>query len=208
MNKILIFVFTSICLNSYSQNITLDELIALRSKGATDVELFLSKKNWQLFHIKAPENGSLGEAYFAYNKQSSSDAAESFIAYYYPPEYEKFLLPKPTRSNRITIQIINVAVYNTFLARVDKLGYKLTSSEIDNDGIEKVYSGNIHTIKIKTKIEKKGNSSLNTRTVTAYLITIMSTKDYLEYLEYLQKEEEAARTIEEAAASARKGYNN
>lgn len=53
---------------SMGQNVTLDELISMRSKTLAEVEEILTAKNWQLMEAQEPTETSLGILSFAFEK--------------------------------------------------------------------------------------------------------------------------------------------
>ncbi len=162
---ILLVTFFSVTLCSVGQNVTLDQVIFLRSKTLADVEEFLTAKNWQLTEATEPGDGTMGRASFAYDKSYYDDKATSFITYF----YGKYL----TSSNRINIQVSKTATYNTFLLRLKALGYKLSSSKVDDGKIVKIYKGKSHTIEVSSGTQK-GNFSTN----TTYQFFICTSLDY------------------------------
>lgn len=196
MKKILTIIFYTVVFNSYSQHITLDQLFALRNKNIVEVEDFLSKRNWQLISAEEPANDRFGNVTFAYKKSSYSDNAEAFITYYYS-KYQG-------GTSRILMEFFDLPLYNKNMLRLNELGYSLTSSSVKNGTIEKTYSGKLLTIMTAISPRKESAYPNLSQTNTRYSFFILTTKTY----EYHRKEEEAVKTIEKAAAAARKGYDN
>ena len=58
---------------SFSQNLTLDELISLRKKDLATVEEKLTLKGWSYIRGEEPQIGNLGKATFAFNKSLLKD---------------------------------------------------------------------------------------------------------------------------------------
>ena len=162
---ILLLTFLYVILPSFGQNVTLDQVISLRSKTLADVEEFLTAKSWQFTSATEPGDGIMGSATFAYDKSIYDDKALSFITYY----YGKYL----TSSNRINIQVNKTATYNTFIARLKALGYKLSSSKVDNGNIVKIYKGKSHTIEVISGTQREDFT-----TKTTYQFFICTSYDY------------------------------
>ena len=165
--KIKIFILLSLfSLTSYSQNLTLDEVVALRKKDIANVEEFLTAKNWSYIGSNAPQSDNLGNARFAYGKSNYDDKAEAFI---------KYLYSENTGRKRISLQIHKKDKYNLYLARIKTLGCKLIKSKISDNGIEKIYQGATTTFIIDVKTQSEEYSSA---TKTIYHFFIIENSDY------------------------------
>jgi hypothetical protein len=151
---------------SFSQNITLDDLISLRKKKLANLEETLTLKGWSFIRGNEPEYENLGTATFAYKQSSFEDKAESFIIYMYSET-------SPTK--RINIQMHKKDKYNLFLARIKSLGCKLLESKIDAGNIKKVYQGATLTFMISISTQKDDFSS----TSTIYHFLILENSDYI-----------------------------
>lgn len=165
MNKTFTLVFILIYSLSFSQNLTLDELISLRKKNLALVEEKLTLKGWSYISGEEPQNGNLGNATFAYNKSTYEDKAESFIKYFYSEISEK---------KRIEIQIVKKEKYNLLLGRIKSLGCKLINSNISDGNIKKIYQGATLTFIISISTQKDDFSS----TSTLYNFFIIDNSDY------------------------------
>ena len=165
--KIKVFVSLLLfSLTSYSQNLTIDEVVALRKKNIANVEEFLTAKNWSYIGSNAPQSGNLGNARFAYGKSNYDDKAEAFI---------KYLYSENTGRKRISLQIHKKDKYNLYLARIKTLGCKLIKSKISDNGIEKIYQGATTTFIIDVKTQSEEFSS---STKTIYHFFIIENSDY------------------------------
>jgi hypothetical protein len=165
MNKTFTLLFILIYSLSFSQNLTLDELISLRKKDLATIEEKLTLKGWSYIRGEEPQIGNLGRASFAYNKSKYDDTAESFISYLYSDV---------TETKRITIQTVKKEKYNLFLGRIKALGCKLIDSNISNGDIKKVYQGATLTFIISISTQKNDFSS----TSTLYKLIMMDNSDY------------------------------
>jgi len=165
MNKTFTLVFILFYSLSFSQNLTLDELISLRKKNLALVEEKLTLKGWSFISGEEPQNGNLGNATFAYNKSTYEDKAESFIKYFYSEISER---------KRIEIQIVKKEKYNLLLGRIKSLGCKLINSNISDGNIKKIYQGATLTFIISISTQKDDFSS----TSTLYNFFIIDNSDY------------------------------
>ncbi len=150
---------------SFSQKVSIDEIIALRIKSLANVEEYLTVKGWQLTEANEPIDGRLGWATFAYEKSSISDKALSFITYYYDNNSSIF--------NRINIQVNSSSVYSSFISRLKTLGYKVSSSNVSEGKIVKIYKGKNITIEVKI-----GTHQDDLVTKTTYQFFICDSFDY------------------------------
>jgi hypothetical protein len=152
-----------------AQNLTIDQVISLRSKPLASVEEFLTSKSWELNNATEPSEETMGMASFAYNKSYYDDKATSFITYFYSSHSDY---------KRINIQINKLATYNLYMARLKALNYKLTSSKVINNEIVKIYKGNSLTIQVGTSTQK---DDFTTRAV--YQFFICTSIDYASQFE-------------------------
>ncbi len=153
------------CAVTKGQNLTLDQVISLRTKSLAGVEEFLTAKNWQLTEATEPDETTKGTATFAYDKSYYDDKATSFIIYFYG-KYS-------TSSNRVMIQVNKTTTYNTYMARLKAMGYKLTSSKVVDGKIEKIYKSKTLTIEVSTGTQKEDFT-----TKTTYHFFICNSLDY------------------------------
>lgn len=163
MKKIYILLLTIISYSSFSQNVTLDELLSLRKGDLATVEEKLTNKGWEYSNGVESENDSLSHATFKYHKSLYGNGAVSFITYIYSDDWK-----------RINIQILKKDIYNSYVARIKSLGCKLIKSKISEGNIEKVYKGSTMIFKIIISNVVENNSS----TTAVYQIFIYEYADY------------------------------
>jgi hypothetical protein len=183
-------------LTSYSQNLTLDEVVGLRKKNIANVEEFLTAKNWSYIGSNEPESDKLGNARFAYGKSSYDDKAEAFI---------KYLYSENTGRKRISFQVHKKDKYNLYLTRIKSLGCKLIKSKISDGGIEKVYQGATTTFIIDVNTQSEKYSSATT---TVYHFFIIENSDYEVNYKYEETDEYYPTVIDTVATSPTNYYKN
>ncbi|MEM0543810.1 hypothetical protein WFZ85_14410 [Flavobacterium sp. j3] len=166
MKKLYILSLSLLGLISFSQNLTLDDLISLRKKKLANLEETLTLKGWSFIKGNEPGYENLGKATFAYKQSSFEDKAESFINYIYS---------ETSTTKRINIQMHKKDKYNLFLTRIKSLGCKLLDSKIDGGNIKKVYQGATLTFMISISTQKDDFSS----TSTVYHFLILENSDYI-----------------------------
>ena len=164
MKNIYTWFFLLISFITYSQNLTLDELLSLRKKDLATIEEKLTLKGWSFIKGTEPDYSNLGEATFAFNKSSYEDKAESFLSYMYSDVRER---------KRIDIQISKKDKYNLYLARIKSLGCKLIDSKISDGSIKKAYQGATTTFIVTISTQEDFQS-----TKTVYHILIVDNIDY------------------------------
>jgi len=160
MIKICAVVITSLFINfAIGQNLSLDQMMALRTKSLAVVEEHLSSLNCEMVMAEAEFNGSLGSVDFAYKKSDISDKAESFIRYIYKTS--------DSTSNRIKVQINTLGKYNQYMARIKAMGFILRKTEVKEGEIIKVYTGKGVAIEVSTSTNR---DELTTTTTYSLLI--------------------------------------
>lgn len=150
---------------SYSQNLSFDQVLNLRKNNLAQVEEYLSSRGWSFLEGAASTDSTLASATFTYKRSTYEDKAESFLL---------FVSSSDNSSNRVRLQVVKKDIYELYLARIKALGCKLIKSEIVDGGIIKVYQGATTTIKINILTDKDEDYS----TKTAYLFFILDNYDY------------------------------
>jgi hypothetical protein len=138
---------------SYSQNLSFDQLLSLRKNNLAQVEEYLSSRGWSFLEGTASTDSTLASANFTYKRSTYEDKAESFLL---------FVTSSDNTSNRIRIQVVKKDIYELYLARIKALGCKLIKSEIVDGTILKVYQGATTTIKINILTDKEEDYSTKT----------------------------------------------
>lgn len=151
--------------SSYNQNLSLDQILKLRTQNVASVEEFLSSHDWNFLEANEPENDKLGSATFTYNKGNYDDKAESFFIYAYS---------NTTGRNRVSLQILKNEIYNSYLNRIKSLGCKLLKSEVKDGDINKIYKGSTTTFIVKISTNKENDASK-----TMYYFLILDNEDYI-----------------------------
>lgn len=169
MTKRIAIAFFLLCMfnNAFAQNVTIEQVLSLRTKPLSYIDEFLTGKNWELIEANEPSDEKIGELSFAYKKSSIDDTAESFINFYYT-NYS-------VSNNMLSFQVITPSKYNSYLTKIKALGYKLQNSFVDKGELIKVYQKNGITIKINTSTQKDDEDS---STQTTYVFNILTNSMY------------------------------
>lgn len=166
MKKIVLMLLFMIAPLCYSQNLTFDELLALRKKNFANVEEFLVSRDWSFTGGEKATSDELGMMNFAYKKSLYNDRAESFLHYY---------IDLYGTGCMVNIQLLDKTKYIQYLNRIKALGCKLVDSKFENSAIEKTYRGSTTTIIVSVRNTVKDNSySIK----PAYYFTILSNSNY------------------------------
>jgi len=166
MKQILTCIFAILTSSLLAQNISLDELLNLRTRNVASVEEYLTAKGWDLLSTKKEEETSFGLMIFAYKKSNYSDKAESFI---------KYLYSESANRKRISMQIVKKEKYTNFLNQIKAKGASLVSSKIEDDYIRKVYKNKSLSFIVTTSTQAEDFSG----TKTTYNIFIVTNDDYI-----------------------------
>jgi hypothetical protein len=152
--------------NCDAQNLTLDQVLNLRTKELSYVDEYLTTKKWSMLSAEEPTDENMGNISFAYNKGIYDDKAESFIDFYYSSISNSY--------NRIKIQVNKSSNYNIYIARIKALGYKLQKSFVEDGDLVKIYQSSNTTIKVSTSTQKDDFTS----TKTTHSFFILTTTSY------------------------------
>lgn len=163
------FVIIYNSLNSFGQNVTVDELAKLRKSSFALVEETLSSKGWTFLNGSDPSEENFGSATFAYGKNSFSDEAVAFLSFNYDNSEGQDIC-----SHRISLEFFNKEKYNLYLSRLKSLGCKLVKSTIENGNITKIYQGQTTTFLITIVADRDSFGGTTTR----YQFLIVGNVDY------------------------------
>ena len=167
-----LLIFSLFSLNIHSQNLTIDELAALRKKSFGNLEETLSAKNWTFIKGSELNSEKMGSATFAFNKKNYNDEAESFLEFLYDNSESEELC-----NHKIIIQFFDKAKYSSYINRFKSLGCKLIKSKIEDGNIIKIYQGPTTTFQITIIADQ---DELGT-TITRYNLFVMGNVDYFIY---------------------------
>ncbi len=185
MKKIIVIVLIAFFVtNSSAQNLTIDQLIQIRTKSISQIEEFLTSKNWEIT-TNTSSNWSLS---FSYLKQLDNDKAQAFIMF---KENENKNL------NEIAILLSQVTKYNTYINRVKELGFKLINSETNNGELTKLYKKGDTYIQINTGTIEIDNVFKASKAIYKFLIYFTPTEVINEVEEEYEKENNNIETEKE-----------
>ena len=163
MKKLLITTLLLLPLTIFAQNISLEQIISLRTKTLKDVKVYLTSKDWKMTEVMKPSRDLLGSVDFALNKNNSTDTPVLVISYLY-----KNL---STDKIRISFKIYNEDAFNIYMAQLNSLGFKLQKYKDEDSDQEKIFQSNGITIKLSIKTEYSEYNSF----------FILATSDYKEF---------------------------
>ena len=155
----------------FGQNLSLDEILSIRKKNLAEAEEYLSNKGWQFLEAQEPTWDKLGMLTFTYNKSNFDDNAESFFHYYYPVASDATI---PGDGTRVSIQIHNETVYNSYVNRIKSWGGELIRSYTEDGNFIKIYQGTTMTYKFIIGTQRNNFSSSD----TIYFLSISTNEDY------------------------------
>ena len=152
---------------SKAQSLTLDQLVNLQTKDLEYVNEFLLNRGWRFDSSVAETDDRMGRAVWAFGKSEfDTERAVGWFNLIYSPGYE----------STITYQIHNKNFYSLIKNRITALGMKLVASEILDDGLLSVYTGQRYAVKIVS-------SSSSDEIVPKYIFTILPKSQYYNSLD-------------------------
>ena len=88
MKNILIIAFLSSFSWGFTQNLSLNELISLRTIGLDDVEIMLNEKGWEYTKDRIQKEDAMTTLEFTYNTTSTNFEKPAYIHRYFSPSDE------------------------------------------------------------------------------------------------------------------------
>ena len=164
MKKLLLFVLLTSFSFGYGQNLSLSQLMSLRTMDLDDAEIYLTQRGWNYSNADAPSDGQFGIIEFVYGSSGDFNYAESFITKLY--SYRGV--------NKLAVQINKQTKYLEYLSAVKGFKATLIYSGVEDNILVKVYQGATTTFKFSTR---KVTNQMN-EDKTSWLLTILSNEDY------------------------------
>ena len=164
MKKLLLFVLLASFSFGYGQNLSLSQLMSLRTMSIDDAEVYLTQRGWSYKDSEEETEEVLGSVNFVYGANGDFEYAESFLgkifSYY--------------GNDRIIIQIGNQAKYLEYLSAVKKFNPELIYSGPEDGNLVKTYKGATTTFKFVTTTANtySGNDK------STWLLSIYSNDEY------------------------------
>jgi antitoxin component YwqK of YwqJK toxin-antitoxin module len=148
----------------FGQKITLTDLTTLCSKSNwEDVNEILLGKGWTYYDSKRGNSWRYNMITWSYNKDSYSEKAWAWFHLY---TYEGY-------PNKINYSVFNKESYSIIQKSIAATGFKLKSSEIQDNQIISVYANNNYELTVATQRREDIDYSWDSNSVTAYDFTLV-----------------------------------
>ena len=136
-NRILLLVFTLITFNSFSQNLSLSELLKIREMSNGQVKDYLTSKGWGFLQGTEETEEDYASSFFNYGQ-------DAVIKYSYSTEGIELL----------SIGFRKKEKYSQYLAEIKKIGGALVDSKVEYGDLVEYYKNAILTFKVVTRISE------------------------------------------------------
>ena len=166
MKQIFLLFTILFSFSTFAQNLTLNEVLAIKKMELGEADEFLNSKGWDL--LNAFEFEEYSEAIYSYQKSNFDDTAQSFLHYNYSKSYDKIV---------IGIQINSNAKLNNYINQIKSWGGKLMNSYIEDGEVIKIYKGTTMTYIISTSSQTNKYDAQE----TVHFLNIFSNKDLNNY---------------------------
>ena len=164
MKKLLLFVLLASFSFGYGQNVSLSQLMSLRTMDLDDVEMFLMEKGWNYKDGEEETEDGLGYINFIYGTNGDFNYAKSFFTRFY----------SNYRGDRITLQTSSKDKYLEYLNAVKSFKPTLIYSGNEDAFFTKIYQGATTTFIFRTTTTDNNLGDTN----SAWLLTIMENNDF------------------------------
>ena len=144
MKKLLLFVLLASFCFGYGQNLSLSQLISLRTMSLDNMENLLNQKGWKFSEAEEQTAESSGLLSFIYSSTNSIQYGESFLSRFTFANGE----------DTIWLQISKQNKYLEYLNAVKNFNPTLTFSGIRNGSLVKIYEGATTTFEFETATTK------------------------------------------------------
>jgi hypothetical protein len=157
----------------FSQNLSIKEIVYLREQGFTNIEDYLTDKNWKFEGGNEPKNYGMGNAEFSLNKNDINKKGDASITLMYNNSENESVC-----HHSFTLEFPKEDAYKNYISEIKASGYKLINSKMNGHDIKKVFQDSKTTIMVYLK------SHVNNKVITniSYRITAVSKEDYDQYI--------------------------
>ncbi|MFV0150266.1 hypothetical protein OBJ95_06600 [Empedobacter falsenii] len=160
MRKILLIITIILSQSSYSQNISFEEIVNLRSKSIGYIDDILLEKEWELIDSEYEDQAGYRQIVYGYNLNHFDLLNTEYLLV--------FEISNNIENNKITFQTSDKKVYLEYLNNIKSKG-KLFHSRIEDKNVVKFYRNNFANFKVITDTEITDNGLK-----TKYIIIIFS----------------------------------
>lgn len=170
----------------FAQNLTISELISLRTKTPGQVESFLTDRSWELISSKKDEEGSV-EIVYTYGRSATENKANGFFQFSYGLDGSKVI---DWNKNVICYQIHALSIFKKLNLELRKLGYKEVNYVVGEGRVTRYYksvSGKTY-IEVSSIVEESGDSFMSQSTI--YTFTIWPPEYYRLLSDIKQKDDQ------------------
>lgn len=162
MKKILTTFFVLfISISAFSQNLSLSEILSIRSMDIGRAEEYLSNKGWTLYSIEKPAGPEYGLIGFKYSGiKFNSNTSRLYIMY----------LSDRNADKRIAMMTTDKDKYNEYIKQINQRGARSVYSTVEETGIRKTFLDPKYTYRVFVEPSEK--------TEPIYSILIYTNEDY------------------------------
>ncbi len=140
MKNILTILFLLIFSISFSQNITFEEILNLKSKNQSEVKKYLKNKDWEIMHQHYSKELKFGDIRFSFDNKNPDRQIPLFITFYH--EANDFT------KNRIEFEISNKEKFDKYLIQFKSLDFKYVDTKNDVNQTVETYQNETTTIQV------------------------------------------------------------
>lgn len=154
MKKAILFCFallTSVILSG--QNLSVGQMLTLSEKSLGEVEEKLSDLAWHFYQATDETEKAYGSAKFVFaipDFKPGVSIGKYFITYHYSETQSAMAL---------SIMFQEKELYNSYVAQLENLKFKLESSKPENGNIVKLYKNRPYYVKVTIPPNLEGNNS-------------------------------------------------
>jgi hypothetical protein len=168
MKNLLVFIILAlVTTSSFSQNLSLDQIVEIRKKNLVQAEEFLTQKGWDF------EDGVDSElftiVYFNYKSKNKSGQIVANL---------DFISQGKTQKVRVSVTFLSRDKYSEYINRINEFGCKLLESKIRDSKLIKTYQGSTTTFILESSTAQNDTF---TSTYPIFKILVLSNEDFVGY---------------------------
>lgn len=142
MKQIISLLFILISSVSYSQSITLEEVLELKNKNHREVKKYLQDRNWKIMHEHFSKELKFGDIRFSFDDANPDREIPLYITFYHEAN--------EITKNRVEFQVTSKEKFDSYVSQLKSSNFNVISSTTDANQTVDTFKDEFTTIEMKT----------------------------------------------------------
>lgn len=142
MKRIISLLFILASSVSFSQNVTLEEVIGLKNKNLLEVKNYLKDRNWEIMHEHFSKKLKFGDIRFSFDNENPDREIPLYLTFYHEAN--------EMTKNRVEFEVTSKEKFDSYLTELKSSNFSLINSKTDVNQTVDTFKDEFTTIEVKT----------------------------------------------------------